>query len=489
MQSNDALQKYAKEINSINLPPPRFGHTVNFYKKSFIVLFGGSIKFDHNNNSYIMSSDLFYYNMSQLLWKKLESQKQIKARAVHASANINDNTVAYYGGLSNKGQFADDNLWSFEIRWDETVDWIQIHTTGKTPGPRYGHSMAFMHNNLFLYGGYSISSNSSKHKKRVIMNDIWIFNIDTTRIWIKLNMEDNPLIVSRLYHTFCVYTKINRENDIIVLFGGRDSHDKSLNDLFSLTKKGNNYIWEIQTTKNKEYIPISRYQHSAAMFGPFLFIMGGKSTDSNITNFDVFSFLSNSWYNFGNVYLYRHTIWIYLNDSNPNEIKLNLYIYGGFDGKHNHEFNTKLYNIDIFKLFSEKEELKNQLKFYLLILKNNNLIKWNAIIDPCSMDPNNNIRFQSNENNYRNAINEINDNINKNNNNNILDNIDMLEEKKITKDIIKTGVIKRCTICLEDYSIGNFISYLPCCHSFHSKCIKLWLHKTKKCPLCKIEMI
>ena len=105
------------------------------------------------------------------------------------------------------------------------------------------------------------------------------------------------------------------------------------------------------------------------------------------------------------------------------------------------------------------------------------------------MDPNNNIRFQSNENNNRNAINEINDNINKNNNNNILDNIDMLEEKKITKDIIKTGAIKRCTICLEDYSIGNFISYLPCCHSFHSKCIKLWLHKTKKCPLCKIEMI
>ena len=479
MQSNDALQKYAKEVHSISPPPPRFGHTVNFYTSNYIVLFGGAINIQNDKGSFLMTSDLYFYNISQASWKKLGSDKKIKARAAHASANKNDVIIYYYGGLSNKGQFADDNLWTFKMKNNnESLDWVQIETTGQTPGPRYGHSMELIHNNLFLCGGSSISG---LNEKAVVMNDIWICNAD--KKWIKLYIENNPLMTPRLYHTLCVYKKINRDNDTIVLFGGRDSHNKPLNDLLSLTKIGrdNNYIWEIHS-KKKGNIPISRYEHSSVMFGPFLFIIGGKSTHSKSASFDIFSFISYSWYNFGNVYLYRHTTWIYLNYSNLNDIKLNLYIYGGFDAKHNNELNTKFLIVDVIKLFSEKEELKTQLNNYLLILKNNNIIEWNANIDPTIRDPNNNLIFRSyqrNENNYTNInFTSKDDKI-----------VKMLDEKIISEDFLEKNEIKNCLICLEDYSVGKYISYLPCCHFFHSVCIKKWLYKSKKCPLCKTDVI
>ena len=488
MESNDSLEKYSKEIQSINFPPPRFGHTVNIISKKNVVLFGGAININNNKDSFIMTSDLYLFDMNQLSWKKLDSQIHPKARGLHASVTVRDYQIFYYGGLTDKGQFSKDGLWSLKIRDDETPNWTEIITNEQTPGPRYGHSMAYMHNNIFLYGGYSISKDSNNNKKKVIMNDVWIFTVCTTNKWIKLNIEENPLITARLYHTFCVYSKINRQNDVIILFGGRDSHNKPLNDLFSLTRKGNNnnnnnYIWECQTSKN-DYTPISRYEHSATMLGPFLFIMGGKSTHTNYTTFEVFSFISNCWYCFGTCYLFRHTIWIYLDDSDSNDLKLSLYIYGGFDNKHNGELNSKLFSINIFELFSGIPDLKNQLTNYLLLLKNCNKINWKRIIDPYTND--NTIIEDTRDENNSSDFSFLYNIIFKDKKDHKM--MNMLEEKIITKDMIKMEETKKCIICLEDYVIGKHISYLPCCHSFHSLCIKQWLYKSKQCPLCKTKV-
>ena len=46
----------------------------------------------------------------------------------------------------------------------------------------------------------------------------------------------------------------------------------------------------------------------------------------------------------------------------------------------------------------------------------------------------------------------------------------------------------KCPICLDDYQNGSKIAYLPCFHSYHSKCIKKWLKYSKKCPICKNEL-
>ena len=58
------------------------------------------------------------------------------------------------------------------------------------------------------------------------------------------------------------------------------------------------------------------------MFGPYLFVIGGKSSHSNNAIFDIFSFISNSWYHFDTVGLFRPNIWVYFNDSKPEDIEL-----------------------------------------------------------------------------------------------------------------------------------------------------------------------
>ena len=298
--SNKVLKKFAQEVQGDN-PPPRFGHTVNIISKTRIVIFGGAISTPNNQASYTMTSDLYLYNMSQNLWKKLEpanSNKPPHVRAAHASATVRDNQVLYYGGSIGNGQYATDDLWFLDIKNQEEVNWMQVPIDGQTPGPRYGHSMVYIYPNLILFGG---SSNSGQNHKNVILKDVWIFPTDKTPFnWIRLETEANSLLTARLYHTSCVYQKANGESEALVLFGGRDSQNVSLKDLCLLVKQKDNanreyYQWIYVNPKNNDVAPISRHQHSATMFGPFLFVIGGRSSHTNNTTFDVFSFESNSW--------------------------------------------------------------------------------------------------------------------------------------------------------------------------------------------------
>ena len=44
-----------------------------------------------------------------------------------------------------------------------------------------------------------------------------------------------------------------------------------------------------------------------------------------------------------------------------------------------------------------------------------------------------------------------------------------------------------CTICLTEFKPGDQVYFLPCRHSFHIACLRLWIEKEKKCPICKFE--
>lgn len=42
-----------------------------------------------------------------------------------------------------------------------------------------------------------------------------------------------------------------------------------------------------------------------------------------------------------------------------------------------------------------------------------------------------------------------------------------------------------CPLCLEKYSLVHQVSRLPCKHTFHFDCIRMWLYQKKSCPVCR----
>lgn len=56
-----------------------------------------------------------------------------------------------------------------------------------------------------------------------------------------------------------------------------------------------------------------------------------------------------------------------------------------------------------------------------------------------------------------------------------------------------TNTASTCTICLDEITENNVVSYLPCCHGFHQQCFneyirnEIKLKKNISCPNCRIE--
>lgn len=67
--SKQFLKTFTEIITPESSPPARFGHTVNVVSKTSVVIFGGAISSPGN---YTMTADLYLYNMSVNMWKKLE---------------------------------------------------------------------------------------------------------------------------------------------------------------------------------------------------------------------------------------------------------------------------------------------------------------------------------------------------------------------------------------------------------------------------------
>lgn len=46
----------------------------------------------------------------------------------------------------------------------------------------------------------------------------------------------------------------------------------------------------------------------------------------------------------------------------------------------------------------------------------------------------------------------------------------------------------QCSVCLDDFEVGNEVKEMPCKHMFHDKCIIPWLELHSTCPVCRYEL-
>lgn len=267
------------------------------------------------------------------------------------------------------------------IDFDENLNNISsievIVEEGYSPGKRYGHSMVYFKNILYLFGGFN--------EKKEILNDFWSLNFEKTPFnWTRINPL-GKIPMARIYHSMNLFKYYHNE-EIIVIFGGRDSEGKSLSDIFGI-KRNKNY-WEFCYFSSKEsslkllkYTPLVARKthqnfnkksieppkcihHRSVFIGPFLFVTGGEKQSENEFDLNVFSMISMKWFQLAKVNLYRHSIFEYLNIKNAEEYDIFLYAYGGLNSESD-KFSDDFIKYDVIELFSGIEILNNELDEYV----------------------------------------------------------------------------------------------------------------------------
>lgn len=64
------------------------------------------------------------------------------------------------------------------------------------------------------------------------------------------------------------------------------------------------------------------------------------------------------------------------------------------------------------------------------------------------------------------------------------DQIKKLSTVKISDEQVKSSNLQ-CTVCMEDFQVGDSARQLPCEHFFHQDCILPWLTLHASCPICR----
>ncbi|KAJ4943917.1 hypothetical protein JOQ06_006410 [Pogonophryne albipinna] len=59
----------------------------------------------------------------------------------------------------------------------------------------------------------------------------------------------------------------------------------------------------------------------------------------------------------------------------------------------------------------------------------------------------------------------------------------LLNQFENTEDHVASGL--ECSVCKDDYSVGEIVRQLPCNHMFHNDCIVPWLEQHDTCPVCR----
>ena len=329
-------------------PSPRFGHSLVMINTIKICVFGGAIgdtrKINYSNETYI-------YNILTKIWIKLEvgNNKILpQERAAHAAA-VNDNSVMMiYGGSTKNGGLAEDEIWLLYLNEgsEGEGEWKKYFVkNGISPGPRYGHSLNFIKPYFVLFGG---NFNPS------LSNEVWIVNIDEkVGEWKKILFQNNVSPSPRLYHTsqICNYGKYKGK---MIIFGGRDSNENPLNDIWilelnNINKEKEVWNWERAIIKNNDEI-VPRYNHSMIFYNELMIIIGGRGHSSNNIPLmtQVYDIESCEVFKFAGIPMNRHSNFIYHN---------NIFLYGGFNNKTPTQSVGNLSRISLEKIFAKSNLL------------------------------------------------------------------------------------------------------------------------------------
>ena len=353
-----------------NKPSPRFGHSLVMINNIKICIFGGAIgdtrKINYSNETYL-------FNILTKLWIKLEinnNKPMPQERAAHAAAVDDNSVMMIYGGSTKNGGLAEDEIWLLYLNEGKEGEgeWKKYQTNnGISPGPRYGHSLNYIKPYFVLFGG---NFNPS------LSNDVWIVNInEKIGEWKKIIFKNDVGPSPRLYHT-CLKCNYGKNNGILLIFGGRDSNENPLNDIWGLSLSDDgSWSWNRGIIKNNDEMT-PRYNHSMVFYEELMIIIGGRGHHSNNIPLptEVYNTETCELYKFAGIPMNRQASFIY---------QTNIFLYGGFNSRTPSQSIGNLSRISLEKIFAKsilytklnlnlKKDLKDKNKINKINNKKNN---------------------------------------------------------------------------------------------------------------------
>ena len=346
--NNNKMEENILEKENINIlpidsngnkPSPRFGHSLVMINNVKICIFGGAVgdtrKINYSNETYI-------FNILTKLWIKLEiniNKPMPQERAAHAAA-INENEVMMiYGGSTKNGGLAEDEIWLLYLNEGKEGEgeWKKYPMNNEiSPGPRYGHSLNYIKPYFVLFGG---NFNPS------LSNEVWIVNInEEIGKWQKINFKNEVAPCPRLYHTSLI-CNFGKFNGTLFIFGGRDSNENPLNDIWRLSFDQETWSWNRGIIKSNDEI-IPRYNHSMIFYNELMIILGGRGHHSNNNPLptEVYNTETSELFKFAGIPMNRHPSFIY---------QTFIYLYGGFNSKTPSQSIGNLSKISLEKIFNK----------------------------------------------------------------------------------------------------------------------------------------
>lgn len=256
---------------------------------------------------YTITADLYLIDVTNNVSTKLVSENTPSPRAAHAAACVESMQVVVFGGATGGGALSSDEvckdlrqnnpiqLYLLDLRREKHLSWITVPTTGRSPGRRYGHTMVFCKPNLIVIGGndgYVLACTRNRTRRQQASNDVWFLNVEKSPFcWAEVafppSLKQPP---KRVYHS----ADLCREGPaatMIVIFGGRSSDNKSLNDIWGLRQhRDSTWDW-MEAPVRFVAIPEPRYQHcksqsrrrllhkgaASCFVGTKLVIIGGRN--------------------------------------------------------------------------------------------------------------------------------------------------------------------------------------------------------------------
>ncbi|CAH2083850.1 unnamed protein product [Euphydryas editha] len=179
-------------------------------------------------------------------------------------------------------------IFCFDIK---TLEWSTPTVTGIQPNDKYEHSACIIKNKMYIFGGIIIENSPNKYSQ-----DVHSLDLDTMQ-WRFINVHGTPPS-PRAYHTAISYL------DRMYIFGGIRTLN-NVNNLYDYKEKIYcSQVYYLDTTSETWVTtnpigtwPESREKHSAWLYNDYMYIFGGRNTNT-VTYFNDlyrYSMKGNFW--------------------------------------------------------------------------------------------------------------------------------------------------------------------------------------------------